>query len=220
MSSRKKAQSTSRVSKRRPAVASRPTARPRTGGRSARVVSGVLSATLKEFSEQGYAGLSFEAVATRAGVNKTTIYRRWPSKVELLGAALVALRDDDPPPPDTGSLREDLLQVLKHWVALAATPERRAIMQSLLLANTEPDMQAIVQRLRAERPAIPDVVFQRALERGELPRGTDVQLIRGVLLGTLHARITLKRQTLEKRYLPALVDLVVAGARAGGAVQR
>jgi AcrR family transcriptional regulator len=170
--------------------------------------------------EQGYAGLSFEAVAARAGVNKTTIYRRWPTKVELLGAALVSLRDDDPPPPDTGSLREDLLQVLRHWLIRAVTPERRAIMQSLLLANTEPDMQTIVQRLRVERPAIPDIVFERALQRGELPRGTDVLLIRGVLLGTLHSRITLKRQALEPRYLPALVDLVVAGARAGGAVKR
>lgn len=180
----------------------------------------VLAATLTELAEQGYAGLSFEAVAARADVNKTTIYRRWPSKVELVGAALLALRDDDPPPPDTGSLREDLLQVLRHWVAQAVTPQRRAIMQSLLLANTDPDMQAIVQRMRVERPAIPDVVFERALKRGELPRGSDVQLIRGVLLGTLHARLTLKRQTLEKHYLGALVDLVVAGARAGGAVSR
>lgn len=219
MKTRAKAQSTPRVSKRRPTLAA-PAARPRTGGRSARVVSEVLSATLKEFTEQGYGGLSFEAVAARAGVNKTTIYRRWPSKMELLGAALMALRDEDPPPPDTGSLREDLLQVLRRWVTQAVAPERRAMMQSFLLANTEPDMQAIVQRLRAERPAIPDIVFERALKRGELPRGTDVQLIRGVLLGTLHARITLKRQTLEKHYLAALVDLVVAGARAGGAISR
>lgn len=219
MKIRSKTQATKRVSKRRPTSAA-PAARPRTGGRSARVVTEVLAATLSEFTEQGYGGLSFEAVAARAGVNKTTIYRRWPTKAELLGAALVSLRDDDPPPPDTGSLREDLLQVLRHWVTQAVTPQRRAIMQSLLLANTEPDMQTIVQRLRAERPAIPDVVFERALKRGELPRGTDVQLLRGVLLGTLHSRITLKRQSLEARYLPALVELVVAGARAGGAISR
>ncbi len=220
MKTRAKAQSRPRVSQRRPAAPAGPAARPRTGGRSARVVAEVLSATLTEFAEQGYAGLSFEAVAARAGVNKTTIYRRWPSKVELVGAALVSLRDDDPPPPDTGSLREDLLQVLRHWTAQLVTPRRRAIMQSLLLANTDPDLQAIVQRMRVERPAIPDVVFERALQRGELPRGTDVQLLRGVLLGTLHSRITLKRQTLERQYLPALVDLVVAGARAGGARPR
>ena len=219
MKTRAKSKPAPRVVKRHLTSAA-PAARPRTGGRSARVVAEVLSATLTELAEQGYAGLSFEAVAARADVNKTTIYRRWPSKVELVGAALVSLRDDDPPPPDTGSLTEDLLQVLRHWVTQAVTPQRRAIMHSLLLANTDPDMQAIVQRMRAERPAIPDLVFERALKRGELPRGSDVQLIRGVLLGTLHARITLKRQNLEKHYLTALVDLVVAGARAGGAVSR
>src|SRR3954464_11362465 len=112
MITRAKTESTRRVKKTRP---TKPAARPRTGGRSARVVAEVLSATLEVFAEQGYAGFSVEAVALRAGVNKTTIYRRWPAKSDLLGAALFALRDEDPEPPDTGALREDLVQVLRHW---------------------------------------------------------------------------------------------------------
>src|SRR6476620_11743683 len=99
-------------------------ARPRTGGRSARVVAEVLSATLEVFAKQGYAGFSVEAVALRAGVNKTTIYRRWPAKADLVGAALFALRDEDPEPPDSGSLREDLVQVLRHRAAQMETPRR------------------------------------------------------------------------------------------------
>src|SRR6188768_1360597 len=162
-----KTESARRVSKRPPRAKARASAntptRARTGGRSARVVSEVLSATLEAFAEQGYAGLSVEAVALRAGVNKTTIYRRWPTKTDLVGAALVSLRDDDPEPPNTGSLRDDLLQVLQHWAAQMVTPRRRAIMQSLVLANTDPEMQAIVRRMRAKRPAIPQVVFERAL---------------------------------------------------------
>src|SRR4051812_1829696 len=94
--------------------------RPRTGGRSARVVNEVMSATLEVFAQHGYAGLTIEAVALLAGVNKTTVYRRWPSKVELLGAALVSLRDEEPEPPDTGSLREDLLQLLRQAAARMA----------------------------------------------------------------------------------------------------
>src|SRR5882724_3495319 len=129
-----KTESTRRVSKPRP----RPRkARPRTGGRSARVVTEVLSATLEVFAEQGYAGVSVEAVAARAGVNKTTIYRRWPTKAELLGAALFSLRDEEPEAPNTGSLREDLLTVLRRLVARAETPRYRAITQSFLLGNTD-----------------------------------------------------------------------------------
>lgn len=192
-------------------------ARPRTGGRSARVVAQVLSATLEVFAEQGYAGLSVEAVALRAGVNKTTVYRRWPAKSDLLGAALFALRDEDPAPPDTGALREDLVQVLRHWAAQMETPRRRAITQSLLLSNTDPDMQALVRRMRQERPAIPPVIFERALKRRELPKGSNTELIATALLGPLHSRTYWKREHVDDAFIRALVNLVVTGAAAGGA---
>lgn len=217
-----RAESTRRVTKRAavqrgPSKPTRPgtAARPRTGGRSARVVSEVLSATLEEFAQQGYVGLSVEAVALRAGVNKTTIYRRWPAKADLVGAALVSLRDDDPEPPNTGSLREDLRQVLWHRAAQMDTPRRRAIMQSLLLANTDPEMQGIVKRMRAERPAIPQVVFERALKRRELPKGADTQLIAATLLGTLHSRTAWKREPVDQDFVRSLVDLVLLGALSG-----
>jgi len=209
-----KTESTHRVKKPRP---SKTVARPRTGGRSARVVAEVLSATLEVFAEQGYAGFSVEAVALRAGVNKTTIYRRWPAKADLVGAALFALRDEDPEPPDSGSLREDLLQVLRHWAAQMQTPRRRAIMQSLVLAHTDPDLQALVRRMREERPAIPALIFERAVKRRELPKGSDTQLIAAALLGPLHTRTHWKREHVDEKFIRALVNLVVTGALAGGA---
>ena len=210
-----KTESTRRVTK--PRGKPLKVARPRTGGRSARVVAQVLSATLEVFAEQGYAGLSVEAVALRAGVNKTTVYRRWPAKADLLGAALFALRDEDPEPPNTGSLREDLVQVLRHWAAQMDTPRRRAITQSLLLSNTDPDMQALVRRMRHERPAIPALIFERALKRRELPRGSDTGLIAAALLGPLHSRTYWKREHVDEAFIRALVNLVVTGALAGAA---
>ena len=219
MIARAKTKSTRRVSKPGAKPRRRPT-QPRTGGRSARVVREVLSATLEEFAAQGYAGFSVEAVALRAGVNKTTIYRRWPAKADLVGAALASLRDDDPEPPDSGSLREDLLQVLKHWAEQMVTPRRRAIMQSLLVANTDPEMQAIVRRMRAERPAIPQIVFERAFKRRELPRGSDTQLIAAALLGPLHSRTAWKREPVDDAFLRSLVELIVTGALGGGAPPR
>ena len=212
----RKTESTRRVSKAPPRKVSR-SPRPRTGGRSARVVAEVLSATLEEFAEQGYAGLSVEAVAARAGVNKTTIYRRWPAKIDLVGAALVAMRNEDPAPPDSGSLREDLFLVLRHWATQMATPRRRAIMQAFTLGITDPDMQALTRRMREERPAIPHAIFERALKRRELPKGSDTQLIAAALLGPLHSRAYWKREPVDDAFIRSLVELIVAGAAAGGA---
>ena len=209
-----KAESTRRVSKPRAGVRK---ARPRTGGRSARVVSEVLSATLELFAEQGYAGVSFEAVAARAGVNKTTIYRRWPTRTELLSAAMFSLRDEEPEAPNTGSLREDLGQVLRQRAARMETPRYRAIMQSFFLGNTEPEIQAIVRRMREERPVVPPVVFERAVRRGELPKGSDPQLMAAALVGPVHNRSFWKREPVDEAFIRALVNLVVSGAAAGGA---
>jgi AcrR family transcriptional regulator len=179
-----------------------------------------MSATLEAFAEQGYAGLTIEAVALRAGVNKTTIYRRWPSKVELLGAALVSLRDEEPEPPDTGSLREDLLQLLRQVAARMATPRWRAIMQSLLIGNADPEIQGVLQRMRDARPSIPSLVIERAITRRELPKGSDADLIASALLGPLHTRTYWKRQSVDDAFIRGLVNLVVAGAAAGGARSR
>jgi AcrR family transcriptional regulator len=208
-----KTESTRRVSK--PSAPQK--ARPRTGGRSARVVSEVLSATLELFAEHGYAGLSVEAVAVRANVNKTTIYRRWPTKADLLGAALFSLRDEEPEAPNTGSLREDLCIVLRSFVARIETPRHRAIMHAFLLGATDPDILAIVRRMRAERPTIKHVIFERAVKRGELPKGSDLELIASALLGPVHTRASWKREPVDDAFIRGLVNLVVSGAAAGGA---
>ena len=81
----------------------------RTGGRSERVREAVLAAALHELTVNGYAALSVEAVASRAGVNKTTIYRRWPTLDDLLVDALMTWSHDAIPGPDTGSIETDLL---------------------------------------------------------------------------------------------------------------
>src|ERR1700730_7590420 len=81
----------------------------RTGGRSARVRESILAAALSELIESGYAALSVEAVASRAGVNKTTIYRRWPTLDDLLVDALMDWSHDALPAMDTGSIETDLL---------------------------------------------------------------------------------------------------------------
>src|SRR4051794_31864923 len=73
------------------------------------VVRGVLGAALEELGRRGYGALKIDDVAMRAGVNKTTVYRRWPTKEDLVRAALLSITADRFVIPDTGSLRSDLL---------------------------------------------------------------------------------------------------------------
>src|SRR4030095_5129663 len=81
--------------------------RVRVGGRSARVVADVLRTTLEVLGQEGYAGLRIDDVALRAGVNKTTIYRRWPTRADLVIATLTALASP-PTAIETGCLERDL----------------------------------------------------------------------------------------------------------------
>jgi AcrR family transcriptional regulator len=177
------------------------------------VVRDVLAATLEAFVERGYAGLSIEDVAHRAGVNKTTVYRRWPTRAELVGAALFSLRNDTPELPDTGSLREDLFLILKQRASSMVTPQRRAIVHAVLLSVADPELQTLVSRLRLERPVIPALVIQRAIDRGELPRSANTELMIEALLGTLHSRTYWRRQEVTDDFLSGLIDLVVSGCQ-------
>ena len=76
----------------------------------------ILTATVELLAERGLAAMSIEEVAARAGVGKTTIYRRWPSKGLLALDAFVASFREEQPLPDTGTLRGDLLAALHAWV--------------------------------------------------------------------------------------------------------
>src|SRR5512138_1266815 len=87
--------------------------RRRTGGRSARVVNDVLEATLDVLARDGIVSLSFESVAELAGVSRTTVYRRWPTREDLVRAALVRLAELQPVARDTGTVRGDLIEFVR-----------------------------------------------------------------------------------------------------------
>lgn len=208
--------------RRQPAEEKRPEApaepRRRTGGRSARVVANVLGAALEVFAERGYAGLSFDEVASLAGVNKTTVYRRWPTKADLLRAALHHARDSDPAPPDLGSLRSDLVAILKHRAAKLSSPRGRNMARAFLVA-ADPELSALVADLRRERPAIPVAIFERAIARAELPPGTDTAFFSETLIGVVYARLLWRSEPIDDRQIERLVDLLLEGASSGGAVR-
>lgn len=191
----------------------------RTGGRSARVVDAVFAATRKELGRVGYVALRIEDVATISGVNKTTVYRRWPTKVELVSQALRS-DDYDSPVADTGDLRADLRKMLFDDVDTFLTPERVGMMRIFYAERSNPEVDALGRELRElhRRPRIERI--ERAVSAGDLPVGTDPELLIDVLLGTVYGKITRLGDAVSHDYLERLVDLVLDGAVRGGGVKR
>jgi AcrR family transcriptional regulator len=187
-------------------------ARPPGRPRSAQAHQAILDAAVALFIEEGLEGMSVEAVAARAGTGKTTIYRRWPSKEDLVIDAIAQVLSTAPA-TDTGSVREDLLQLGR---------ELHGLMSSSATGGVFPRMAAEVarrsrlgrlygQRVIEPRRAALAGALRRGIERGELPKGTDVELaidllVGGLLLRRLTGRLRRSDPTPERA-----VDLLLAG---------
>jgi AcrR family transcriptional regulator len=193
--------------------APRRTTNARTQGRSARVIDSVLRATLEELGRAGYGALRVEEVATASGVNKTTIYRRWPTKPALVAAALRCFVEPIEA-PDTGTIREDLLVMLRRTVARMTSPTGRGVWRALVAERVDPEVEAVMKELRREQQAQRVAVVRRAVDRGELPAGTQVELIAEVVQSALHGRLKIEEDPLDEAFLEGLVGLLLAGARA------
>lgn len=191
----------------------------RTHGRSARVVEDVLTAALEEIGRVGYEALRFEDVAARSGVNKTTIYRRWPSKVELVGAALHTLVQPGEQ-PDTGSLRADLLELLRALVKRAESPLGRGLFKMMQNEGTHPDVMRVKRQVHADHVRVRVIIVERAIARGELPSDTDPDLVVELAFAPVLRRVTGGLAPADDEFLEAAVDVVIAGARAGAARRR
>ncbi|MFE7539159.1 TetR/AcrR family transcriptional regulator [Streptomyces platensis] len=174
----------------------------------------IFDATLDLLAEKGYEGLTIEGVAQRSGVNKTTIYRWWPSKGALLGAALIGARQLDFTPPDTGSLTGDLESLLHTVVTLLTTQPASDVAVSVLGAATQsPELAVHVRDFFADRIALERPVFDRAIARGELAADTDVTLLMDLLAGAAWVRVVLRQLPLGKDFVSRTVATVLNGAR-------
>ncbi|MDP9035862.1 MAG: TetR/AcrR family transcriptional regulator [Myxococcota bacterium] len=182
------------------------------GGRSARVLHAVLEATLEELARVGYVALTFEGVASRAHVNRTTIYRRWPNKVALVHAAMLANADTQVTMPDTGSIRSDLLSLARQRIASMSLPRVRAIAAALMNEPPESELLTGTEVFRERSRAQVAEVIGRAAERGELPPNVDADLIHRPLYAVLFAGVLLKREMPTESFLTRLIDALLVGA--------
>ncbi|MDC0666115.1 TetR/AcrR family transcriptional regulator [Nannocystis radixulma] len=180
------------------------------------VVRGVLAATLREAARAGYHGLRIEDVAALAGVNKTTVYRRWPSKQELVRDALMSIASETFAVAGTGSLRGDMLAIARRIGELAAHPQFRGLFRLFVVEGDDPDMMAIVKSVRAILETGPRAILEAAEARGEIAPGVDPKLLFDVFGAAINRRLFLERAQLDDEYLQRLIDLLLHGALAPG----
>jgi AcrR family transcriptional regulator len=171
----------------------------------------VLSAAFDELAENGVAAVTIAGVARRSGVHETTIYRRWVTKEKLFVEAMLSRSAEEIPTPDTGSVRGDLLAVVRAVIAYVTSPSGLASLHlaSLTVDEDREARQAFWSgRLDALRP-----VVERGIARGELRPDTDASLLLETLIAPLHGRLLLTGEPVDEQLGERVVDLVLDGAR-------
>jgi AcrR family transcriptional regulator len=189
---------------------------PRRGGRSARIVAEVLRATAEELARVGYAALRVEDVARAARVNKTTVYRRWPTKMQLVTETLQLESERCVVAPDTGSVREDLRAMLHAFVEQGRTPLARAWLSEM--GNTE--VRAIMRGFRHNFESQWVAVIARGMARGELPADTSPLFLIEVVVAPITGRLVRGEELPTDDFCAQVVDLVLAGVAALPAARR
>jgi AcrR family transcriptional regulator len=169
----------------------------------------LLAVTLELLQEHGYDRLTVDAVATTARASKATIYRRWPTKAELVLAAFVEGTRQVAVDPDTGTLRGDLLQLGESIWAHVAT-HASTIRAVLVEVSRSAELDAIMQeQFLDQRKALMDHVLAQAVRRGEIKASAITEDLWDVLPGYLIYRSVLTGRAPSRRTVQDLVDNVL-----------
>jgi AcrR family transcriptional regulator len=178
----------------------------------------ILAAAIAELEDHGYAALTIEGIAARAGAGKQTIYRWWPSKADVVLEAMMDLAAARIAVPDTGSLSDDLDAFLAAtFRQRGQAPVLRGLMAEALLDPVFHD--AFRDRFLFARRAALRAVFEQAGARGELSPNADVELLLDVVFGVLWYRLMLDHAPLDEdagRQLAALVARAASASASEG----
>jgi AcrR family transcriptional regulator len=181
--------------------------------RSEKARSAILEAAAELLLQRGLGAVSMDEVAERAGVSKATIYRWWPSKETLALDALVAWAAARAPARDTGSLRGDVLALVRGWVReVRRRPFGPVIAALILEAQSDPTFaEAYRTHFVEPRRAAMRAAFRRARERGEVPADVDVEVAMDLLYGAVYHRLLHGHAPLTDRFADDVVELALNG---------
>ncbi|OYO10416.1 TetR/AcrR family transcriptional regulator [Enemella evansiae] len=188
----------------------------RPGGRTARVRQAVLRATGDLLAERGFAGLDLTELAERAGVGRTTVYRRWGSATELIRDLLESMAEDSLPRVDTGSLTGDLRANARLVRTTLSDPRQGRLFRALIMAGAGDEAAAeALHRFYATRidewaPCVTD-----AVARGELAEGTDARQVIQAVSAPLYYAFLASGEPLTEELADRAADAAIAAARVG-----
>lgn len=169
----------------------------------------VLRATAELLGESGVGGVSVDEVSRRSGVAKTTIYRHWPTRADLVVDACSQL-SADVDVPDTGTFAGDVTALLTSVAALLRTARWSAVMPSIIdAAERDPDLAAVHGRIQLGHAAPFRAVIARAVRRGDLPPSADPGVLVAGLLGPLFYRRWFSREALDEPFVHGVVRQVL-----------
>jgi AcrR family transcriptional regulator len=185
----------------------------RRGGRprSTECETAILQATRELLVEAGVRGLTIEKVAARAGVAKTTIYRRWRDKDELALAVVLDMVEQVVLLPELGNTRDELLAFVNAAVEVLGSTLMGRVMQGLVSElATDPELaQAFRDGAVSVRGAEVERLVQRGIARGDLRPDTDAGSAHELLLGPVYYRLLLTGQPLDRAFATRTVDAVL-----------
>jgi AcrR family transcriptional regulator len=188
----------------------------RPGGRTARVRESVLAAVLATLAETDYHDLTVEQVAQRAGVAKTTVYRRWGN---VDGLILDLMRDQSArrvPAPDTGDLDQDMRALARGIVEIYRDPAVKAMITSMVAAAVHlPEARRTLSEFFITRITEMGIIAERAVRRGELPAGTDTVEVIRMMSAPFYHRMFITGEPVDEAVADRSAAAAVAAARAG-----
>lgn len=181
----------------------------------------ILDATLDVLAEVGYDGMTVDMVAARAKAGKATVYRRWPSKTELVIDAVACMKNSDlalSDLPDTGTLRGDLIAIIKPPRMQDGERKLKVMAGLVSLLTRNPELADVAnEAIIAPRAAINRTLMQRAIDRGEIPETANLDLLSMLSPAIVTYRTLMLRKPVDRAFLISIIDNVVLPAARGTA---
>jgi AcrR family transcriptional regulator len=188
----------------------RPPGRPR----SEESRQSILRSTIKLLQQHGFPELSIEAIAADANVGKTTVYRWWPTKAALVADAFSASADKELSFPNTGSVYNDIRQQMGGLIRIFRSQRGKIVAALLAGGQSDPELlEAYRDRFLWPRRRQAYQTLQRGVDRGELPRGCDFDLILDSLYGPILMRFLIRHVKLEEKFADEVCGLVLEGLK-------
>jgi AcrR family transcriptional regulator len=174
----------------------------------------ILRSTLRLLGENGFSDLTIEDVAAHASVGKATVYRWWPNKAALIADAFASSATRKLHFPDTGSVRTDMSQQMRQVIKVFRS--RRGRILAAILAAGQSDRGVITafrERFMKPRRQEAYATLRRAIQRGELRKDVDMDLLLDSLYGPIYMRFLIRHDKLTPDFVDHLCELVLGGAR-------